>query len=173
MLKNIQLMSGFKSNKGRKKLTKNLFSDPDFISRVKQIMKQDDFLLGIGDIARATGVSQRKLRYWEERGYIKAAKCSDNRQHRKYSYFTMLKIGLIKSYLDSGFTLKASVEKTQVHDQAAEAIHKMIKERLSGVEQITDGYEFDLGQLDSQPEFHVIAKIKKNQPTKLELRSTD
>ncbi|WP_367369582.1 MerR family transcriptional regulator [Pediococcus parvulus] len=40
----------------------------DFIQRVKNIMKTHDFLLGIGDIASATKVSQRQLRYWEKRG---------------------------------------------------------------------------------------------------------
>ncbi|WP_281164577.1 MerR family transcriptional regulator [Liquorilactobacillus sicerae] len=153
-----------------KKLTHNLLTDPEFVERIKEIMRQDNFLLGIGDIARATGVSQRKLRYWEQRGYIKAAKCADNHQHRKYSYYTMARISLIKSYLDSGFTLKAAVEKTQAHDQAAAAIHKLFKERISGVRRLTDGYEFDLGALKEQPDTHVVAIIKQAQPTCLLLK---
>lgn len=145
----------------------------DFILRIKEIMKQDNFLLGIGDISRATGVSQRKLRYWEERKYIKPAKCSADGQHRKYTYFTMAKISLIQSYLATGYTLKAAVAKTQAHDQVTAAIHKLVKERLVDINPIKNGYQFDLGSLADQPQTHVLAIIKVDQPTQLILKKID
>ncbi|MFT8726554.1 MAG: MerR family transcriptional regulator [Liquorilactobacillus ghanensis] len=142
----------------------------DFILRIKEIMKQDNFLLGIGDISRATGVSQRKLRYWEQRDYIKPAKCSEDGQHRKYTYFTMAKISLIQSYLATGYTLKAAVAKTKAYDQVTVAIHKLVRERLVDINKIEDGYEFDLGPLADQPEIHVHAIIKADQPTQMILK---
>lgn len=88
----------------------------------------------------------------------------------KYTYFTMAKISLIQSYLATGYTLKAAVAKTKAHDQVAAAIHKLVKERLVDINPIKNGYQFDLGSLADQPQTHVLAIIKVDQPTQLILK---
>jgi DNA-binding transcriptional MerR regulator len=61
----------------------------------------------IGDTARMTGVSRRKIRSWEKSGYIPDAYrvvCGD----MAYRYFTLDQIEIItkiKGYLDKGYTL--------------------------------------------------------------------
>lgn len=61
----------------------------------------------IGDTARMTGVTRKKIRNWEARGYIPDAYrvvCGK----RSYRYFTLdqiERITKIKSYLDQGYTL--------------------------------------------------------------------
>jgi DNA-binding transcriptional MerR regulator len=61
----------------------------------------------IGTTSRKTGVSQKKIRHWEARGYISTAMrvvCGE----RAYRYFTLDQIEIItkiKGYLDQGYTL--------------------------------------------------------------------
>lgn len=61
----------------------------------------------IGAASRMTGVSRKKIRSWEKRGYVTKAfrvVCGD----MAYRYFTPEQIETIrkiKSYLDQGYTL--------------------------------------------------------------------
>jgi DNA-binding transcriptional MerR regulator len=61
----------------------------------------------IGAASRMTGVTQKQIRHWEERGYIPEAMrvvCGE----RAYRYFTPKQIEIIraiKGYLDQGYTL--------------------------------------------------------------------
>jgi predicted transcriptional regulator len=61
----------------------------------------------IGDTAKMTGVSQRQIRHWEDRGYIGTAEriiCGE----RAYRHFTKEQVGqikTIKSLLDEGYQL--------------------------------------------------------------------
>ena len=61
----------------------------------------------IGDTSKLTGVSQKQIRNWEERGYIPEAErvvCGE----RAYRRFTPEQIKIIleiKKHLDKGFTL--------------------------------------------------------------------
>ena len=61
----------------------------------------------IGTTSKMTSVTQRKIRNWEDRGYIPEAMrvvCGE----RAYRYFTLDQIEIItkiKGYLDQGYTL--------------------------------------------------------------------
>ncbi len=61
----------------------------------------------IGDTSKMTGVTQKQIRNWEERGYIPEADrvvCGK----RAYRYFTADQIEIItkiKGHLDQGYTL--------------------------------------------------------------------
>ena len=146
--------------------------DKDFIARIKKIMQKENFLLGIGDITRATGVSQRKLRYWEKKGYISPDEGIEERKHRKYSYYTLAQVSMIQSYLKTGYTLSAAVEKTNQHDQVSQAIRKFVSDRLTGL--ITDGqgFEIDFGDVSNLPNKHLVAIMKDDEPTELVVRDT-
>ena len=62
----------------------------------------------IGTTSRMTIVTQKQIRYWEDRGYIPAAMrvvCGE----RAYRYCTSDQveiIRIIKDYIDQGYTLK-------------------------------------------------------------------
>lgn len=145
----------------------NDINDNDFIRRVKSILKHSGFSLGIGDIANATGVSQRKLRYWEEKEYIQPSSGSEEGKHRKYSYFTLAKVSLIESYLESGYSLGKAVEKAEQHSKVAQATRKIISDRLSGIKRVDDQYEVDLGEVEGAEGKHIVAILKEDSPTRL------
>ena len=69
----------------------------------------------IGETSKRTQISVKRLRYWQERGYIPApelTKCGE----RSYRYYTQEHINflkLLKENLDEGFTVKAAAEKTK------------------------------------------------------------
>lgn len=66
--------------------------------------------LSIGGVEDITGVNQRKIRYWEEKGIISSlqGKCGAN---KLFNYINVKKIILIKDFMEEGFTLNASVKK--------------------------------------------------------------
>ena len=61
----------------------------------------DNLRIGIGDMSKMTGVSSRQLRYWEQKGYIKAMN-EEEGGARKYGLGSMYKIFAIKHFLDEG-----------------------------------------------------------------------
>lgn len=66
--------------------------------------------LSIGGVEEITGINQRKLRYWEEKGIIDSltAKCGAN---KLFDYVNIKKILYIKDFMEEGYTLQASVKK--------------------------------------------------------------
>ena len=61
----------------------------------------------IGDTAKITGVSQKQIRHWEDRGYIGKAErivCGE-RAYRHFSKEQVEQIKAIKSLLDNGYKL--------------------------------------------------------------------
>ncbi|MDV7757417.1 MerR family transcriptional regulator [Liquorilactobacillus mali] len=146
-----------------------------YVDRFKDILKHEHFLLGIGEISKATGVSQRQLRYWEEKGYIKSEESKDDskkcdHRHRKYSHFTFLKVSMIQSFINDGYTLNAAVQKTDAHSLLSKAVKQFLKERILDVTVVQNGYELNLGSIDGVPGKHVYAVIQKNANTKLILK---
>ena len=74
-------------------------------------MKNQTF--SIGDAAKKTGITQKQIRNWEERGYISKADrvLSGNRAYRRFTPSQVETMRLIKENLDAGFTLKSAVQK--------------------------------------------------------------
>lgn len=75
-------------------------NDLDFLKKL---------IIGIGEVSEMTEVPTRQIRYWEEKGYIKSE--STQGKNRRYNYYNIKKILLIKELLDEGYTLEASVAK--------------------------------------------------------------
>lgn len=147
-------------------------NENDFIQRVRKIVKQEKFVLGIGDLATATGVSQRQLRYWEKQGYIRSEQTTGTRQHRKYSYVTLMKVHMIQSYIASGFTLNVAAEKSGLHEEMANALRRLIGERLLDFRSVKNGYELDFGHIEGTSiAKHLILVMENDQPLTFELRS--
>ena len=78
-----------------------VFPDRDLISRL---------VVGIGEVSDITGVPQRQIRYWEEKGFISSVDGSEG-STRRYNFLNIKKILLIKELLDDGFTLAAAGKK--------------------------------------------------------------
>ncbi|SQD78429.1 MerR family transcriptional regulator [Moritella yayanosii] len=72
----------------------------DFFKKVK---------VGIHEVSDITNVPARKIRYWQDKGYIEAS--SGNSNTRQYDLFNVKKIVLIKELLDDGHTLEGASRK--------------------------------------------------------------
>ena len=119
----------------------------------------DNLRIGIGDMSKMTGVSSRQLRYWEQKGYIKAMN-EEEGGARKYGLGSMYKIFAIKHFLDEGYTLAKAVEKAE--------LHRVFRTLIKGIE-LTDETEIkgrvDLGTADS---YHVYGVVDEK-GTRIEL----
>lgn len=69
-------------------------------------------VVGIGEVSEITGVPQRQIRYWEEKGVIHSLKDGEG-STRKYDYMGIKKILLVKELMDDGFTLDAAAKKVE------------------------------------------------------------
>ncbi|PYI54395.1 MerR family transcriptional regulator [Paenibacillus flagellatus] len=69
-------------------------------------------VVGIGEVSDITGVPQRQIRYWEEKGIIVSSKDGEGGT-RKYDYLNIKKILLVKELMDDGFTLDAAARKVE------------------------------------------------------------
>lgn len=107
--------------------------------------------IGIGEVSNSLGVSQRQLRYWEQKGYIKPI--DDKSGVRRYSLATVFLIGFIKDQLDEGYTLSAAVQHSKDIRVKSKIARKFLRSTFEKIE-ITDfekGYgTIKLGQVDTQ-----------------------
>ncbi|TSO26658.1 MerR family transcriptional regulator [Lactobacillus sp. LL6] len=91
--------------------------------------------IGIGEVSNISGVSQRQLRYWEQKGYIKPIDSSSG--VRVYNFETICTVFFIKGKLDEGYTLSAAYEKSKSAYTKSKIIRKFFHNLVNGVE-ITD-----------------------------------
>jgi DNA-binding transcriptional MerR regulator len=78
----------------------NILMDVDFLVSV---------IVAIGEVANITGVPQRKIRYWDEKGIIEPVDKTST--YRQYDYLNIKKIVLIQQLLEEGYTLDVSAKK--------------------------------------------------------------
>lgn len=69
-----------------------------------KLIDTDRLIFGISEVCKVAGVTPRQLRYWEQKGYIKARELDGNKA-REYDAQTMIKAIFIKHFLDEGYTL--------------------------------------------------------------------
>lgn len=110
--------------------------------------------VGIGEVSKTVGVSQRQLRYWEEKGYIKPV--TDNQSGvRRYTLSTLYLIIFIKTQLDRGFTLAAAFERSKDIKIKSKIVRNFFEHTFNDVT-ITDAEkaygEIDLGEFRAQDE---------------------
>lgn len=108
--------------------------------------------IGIGEVSKLTGVSQRQLRYWETKGYIKPIS-DDQSGVRRYNLATLYLIVFIKEQLDEGFTLSVAFEHSKDIRLKSRIVHQFFRETFDDVK-VTDstkGYgEIDLGEFQAE-----------------------
>lgn len=108
--------------------------------------------IGIGEVSKLTGVSQRQLRYWETKGYIKPIS-DDQSGVRRYNLATLYLIAFIKEQLDEGFTLYAAFEHSKDIRLKSRIVHQFFRETFDDVKvtNSTKGYgEIDLGEFQAE-----------------------
>ncbi|MGY5340131.1 MerR family transcriptional regulator [Levilactobacillus spicheri] len=127
-------------------------------------MPLDEMVLGIGDVARVTGVSQSQLRYWERKGYIQTSELADG-GNRKFTYKTALQVKQIKMLLDEGYTLVSAVARARKRGVYAETLRSFFEERFNAITVDDDQHEatIDLGVFDPDPSQHLITYRRADQ----------
>lgn len=83
---------------------------------LKRLLENDQLVVGISELSDIVGVSPRQLRYWEQKGFIRSIEADANCP-RKYRLPTVIKVELIKKYLDDGFTLSKAAEKAEIRQK--------------------------------------------------------
>ena len=91
--------------------------------------------IGIGGVSSSLGVSQRQLRYWEKKGYIKPINEGSGVRH--YSLATVYLIAFIKDQLDAGYTLEAAVKKSKEIRIKSKIAGKLLRNAFDDIE-VTD-----------------------------------
>ncbi len=98
----------------------NILMDVDFLVSV---------IVAIGEVANITGVPQRKIRYWDEKGYIEPV--DKESTYRQYDYLNIKRIVLIKELLDEGYTLEAAAKKVIERCIKVEEVFLRLKNQAS------------------------------------------
>lgn len=91
--------------------------------------------IGIGGVSSSLGVSQRQLRYWEKKGYIKPINEGSGVRH--YSLATFYLIAFIKDQLDAGYTLEAAFKKSKEIRIKSKIARKLLRNAFDDIE-VTD-----------------------------------
>jgi DNA-binding transcriptional MerR regulator len=99
--------------------TFDITQDGEFLSRL---------VVGIGEVADITGVPQRQIRYWQDKGIIQAVTSGDS-STRRYDYLNIKKILLVKQLLDEGYTLDAATAKVAKYTEMVQTALAKLKER--------------------------------------------
>ena len=98
----------------------NILMDVDFLVSV---------IVAIGEVANLTGVPQRKIRYWDEKGIIEPVDKTST--YRQYDYLNIKKIVLIQELLEEGYTLDVSAKKVNERCSKIEEVFGRIKNKKS------------------------------------------
>lgn len=102
-------------------------------------------------------ISPRQLRYWEQKGFIQSVPQEENAP-RKYRLPTVVKVEMIKTFLDEGFTLAKAVEKADKKIKTAHHIRKVFSGVLQNLEVINERFTIiSLGPVDEDGKIlHII-----------------
>ncbi|UQS84972.1 MerR family transcriptional regulator [Apilactobacillus apisilvae] len=126
----------------------------DYSNRLYKIFKDLDLLVGIGGLSKMCKVPQSKIRYWEQKGYIEAVD-TDKNKNRRYPYHSIIKVELIKSFLNSGYTLSAAADKAAVFDRTGSIIRKVIGNRFNELTLIDNKPAINMGPVDGTKDQYI------------------
>ncbi|GAB7307576.1 MULTISPECIES: MerR family transcriptional regulator [Enterococcus] len=130
----------------------------------RKLLENDNLLVGISELSRMCEISPRQLRYWEQKGLIQSVPQEENAP-RKYRLPTVIKVELIKRFLDEGFTLTKAVEKAEEKIRIAHHIRKVFTGVLQNLEVVDDRFTIiSLGPInESNQILHIIHDDVSNQ----------
>ncbi len=125
----------------------------DYAQWLHNIIRPDKILLSIRDAARAGDVTDTQVRYWIKNHFLKTVKAENGAI--KLPYGEIAKIRMIKSFLDSGYTLSAAAKKTQENADLARSFSHLVLAGIQHVERKGKTTIFDLGPIENDPEKHI------------------
>jgi len=124
---------------------------------VRKLVDNENLLVGISELSQMCDISPRQLRYWEQKGFIQSVPQEENAP-RKYRLPTVVKVEMIKTFLDEGFTLAKAVEKADKKIKTAHHIRKVFSGVLQNLEVINERFTIiSLGPVDDEGKIlHII-----------------
>ncbi|MGX6961577.1 MerR family transcriptional regulator [Vagococcus xieshaowenii] len=129
---------------------------------VRHLLDNNHLVIGIGELSEMTGVTTRQLRYWESKGFIESQQ-NEHHTARNFSLVNIIKVELIKGFLDEGFTLKKSVEKAHLKMELIGNIKKIFNESFNSAEILEEKYTvISLGMFDPQQEMIYLIRDNDN-----------
>lgn len=131
---------------------------------VKQLLESDDMLVGISELSKVTGVSPRQIRYWEQKGFISST--GEKSGNRKFKLPMVIKVEIIKHFLDEGYTLTAAVNKAQERQNNIHQAKVLLREIFKDIQQVGERYLIiRLDNFENKEGFYLIRDTLKNKVT--------
>lgn len=131
---------------------------------VKQLLESDDLLVGISELSKVTGVSPRQIRYWEQKGYIEST--GEKSGNRKFKLPMVIKVEIIKHFLDEGYTLSAAVDKARERQENIHQAKILFRDIFKGIQQVGGRYTvIHLDDFTNREGFYLIRDKDTNQAT--------
>lgn len=131
---------------------------------VKQFLESDDLLVGISELSKVTGVSPRQIRYWEQKGFISST--GEKSGNRKFKLPMVIKVEIIKHFLDEGYTLTAAVNKAQERQNNIHQAKVLLREIFKDIQQVGERYLIiRLDNFENKEGFYLIRDTLKNKVT--------
>lgn len=131
---------------------------------VKQLLESDDLLVGISELSKVTGVSPRQIRYWEQKGFINST--GEKSGNRKFKLPMVIKVEIIKHFLDEGYTLTAAVNKAQERQNNIHQAKVLLREIFKDIQQVGERYLIiRLDNFENKEGFYLIRDTLKNKVT--------
>lgn len=138
-------------------------------SQIRKLITEDKLKVSMSELSRVTGVSPSQIRYWEHKGYISSQQNEQNQNHY-YTMATLIKVYVIKYFLDQGYTLSGAVEKERSRRMTNQFFRQFMLDRVLAIKQTGDDTgEISLGPLSDDPSLEVYARVE-NGKTSLHLR---
>ncbi|MBF8807331.1 MAG: MerR family transcriptional regulator [Enterococcus lacertideformus] len=132
---------------------------------LKHLLENDHLLVGISELSEIVGVSPRQLRYWEQKEFIRSV-AADMNCPRKYQLPTVIKVEIIKKYLDEGYTLTKAAEKAENRLKKMKHVRKVFSKVIKDIELIDERYTIlligDFKEIEEPSKLYIIHDDETN-----------
>ncbi|BDR55575.1 MerR family transcriptional regulator [Xylocopilactobacillus apis] len=122
-------------------------------------IKSLDLSIGIGEAIRITGASGAQLRYWEKKGLVHPVQHQDG-GNKRYNLNNLMRVILIKYYIDSGYTLAKASEVIESRCNDGTTIRTFIMQRLSDIQNEGELVKLFFGKFDNDPNYELVAEVQ-------------
>ncbi|UUV98610.1 MerR family transcriptional regulator [Vagococcus luciliae] len=143
------------------------------VSKFKDWIEQEDIRMGISELTKKTETTTRQLRYWEKKGYIQSIQPDPN-SPRSYKLSEIIKVELIKEYLDSGYKLSMAHEKAMAKLSKMKRFREVFSNYFKDAEILDDQYEiFTIGPFSETNEKITIKHDSVNNTLSYEIKKIE
>lgn len=120
-----------------------------------------DLSIGIGEASRITGASGAQLRYWEKKGLVKTTQ-HQNGGNKRYDLNSLMRIILIKYYIDNGYTLAKASQEIKSRCNYGNSISTFIAKRLAAIKNEGETISLQFGTFDNDANHQLTVKVNGN-----------